>query len=859
MPARVVAQAVLLMIMLQGSTVVVQAQTLVTSSRLTLGAESNRSASVRLGDLDGDGDLDAVVGNGRHWPQQNFVFLNQGQAKFSVMRPLGVDRSQTYACELADLDGDGDLDIATGNDMALGKIFLNDGKGKFTEHSSFGSVSSVRSLTIADIDSDGDADILATCRGRANRIYLNDGNAQFKDGGGFGTKQDSTIDVAVADINGDGHQDLVLANRDGQPNQWLLNDGKLGFQKQRSFGDSKSQSRAVAVGDLNGDGNLDWVVGNIDQKNSVFLGDSEGLVKQEIEFGGAESKTYSIAVADMNGDGNLDIVTGNVGQRNAVFTNNGDGTSFQKESFGGVSGASYGLSVGDLNGDSRADVAVANSNGLNSLFLARRNRSATNSTTTKPKGNVKKESANVGQVPPASKALLESRKDEIPFVELPKYRSQNWPSFRGVGARGVAEGFSIRTSWNADASKGELDGVLWETAVPGLGHSSPVIFGDKIFLATAVASDGKAPLKVDAGGAPTAADDNGEQKWLLLCYDKTNGKELWRKTAHTGKPRATRHAKATHANTSVCVDGKHVVAFFGSEGIFCYDLDGNLVWNRDLGVINISKYGVGWGFASSPAIHGDQIAIVCDDPSEPYVASLRLSDGEEVWRKSRKDICERSWGTPLIHQHQGSAQVVVNGWPWIVSYDLNSGDELWRIQGGGDNPIPTPFEAHGWFYITNAHGGPAPIYVIQPGARGNLSIEPNEAGDEEAKTPQADSANEIVWSSDRGGSYMSTPVVYGDYLYLGTGKGVIRCFHAKTGEKIYEKRLGRKAGVIASLVAGDGKIYCASENGSVIVIAAGPEYKILATNGMSEPCLATPAISEGVLIFRTTNRLIAIK
>ena len=349
----------------------------------------------------------------------------------------------------------------------------------------------------------------------------------------------------------------------------------------------------------------------------------------------------------------------------------------------------------------------------------------------------------------------------------------------------------------------------------------------------------------------------------MLCYDKTTGKEIWRKTAHQGKPKATRHAKATHANTSVCVDGKQVLAFFGSEGIFCYDLDGELLWSRDLGVINISKYGVGWGFASSPVIHGDRIAIVCDDPSDPYVASLRLSDGQEVWRKSRKDICERSWGTPLIHQRHGSTQVVVNGWPWIVSYDLNSGDELWRIDGGGDNPIPTPFEAHGWFYITNAHGGPAPIYVIDPNAQGNLSIEPDDSSidsnNDKAETTQAESANGVVWSSQRGGSYMSTPVVYGDYLYLGSGKGVIRCFHAKTGEKIYEKRLGRKAGVIASLVAGDGKIYCASENGSVIVIAAGPEYKILATNGMSEPCLATPAISEGVLIFRTTKRLIAIK
>lgn len=836
-----------------------QAQTLVGGSRLVLGTQSNLSASVRLGDLDGDGDLDVVVANGRHWPQQNFVFFNQGSARFPVMRPLGTDQSTTYACELADLDGDGDLDIVTGNDMALGKIFLNDGKGNFEKHASFGVVSSLRSLTVADIDSDGDADILATCRGRENRICLNDGNARFKDGGMFGAKDDSTIDVAVADVNGDGHQDLVLANRDGQPNQWLLNDGKLGFEEKKPFGDPKSQSRAVAVGDLNGDGALDWVVGNIDQKNTVFLGDGKGSIKQQIEFGSDDSRTYTIALADINNDQVLDVVAGNAGQRNSVFFNNGDATGFREESFGGVSNATYGLSVGDLNGDRLADVVVANSSAQNFLFLNRFNRSVGESTQTKPEKN----RSVVGLMPEAQEKT-DGENNEAAFRKLQKYHSSDWPSFRGTGGRGVAEGFPLRTKWNANASAGNVEGVLWETGVPGLGHSSPVVFGDKIFLTTAVARDGKAPLQVAAGGKPTAADDNGEQDWLLLCYDKTTGKELWRKTARTGKPRATRHAKATHANTSVCVDGKHVLAFFGSEGIFCYDVDGQLLWSRDLGVINISKYGIGWGFASSPAIQDDRIAIVCDDPSNPYVAALSLSDGEELWRTSRKEICERSWGTPLIHQQNGKTQVVVNGWPWILSYDLESGKELWRIEGGGDNPIPTPFEAHGWLYITNAHGGPAPIYVIEPEARGNLSVA-SEAGDEDDSDSSAEDSTEaksnrgVVWRSDTGGSYMSTPVVYGDYLYLGNSNGVIRCFNAKTGEVVYEKRLGRKAGVIASLVAGDGKIYCASENGSVLVVAAGPEFKILATNDMKEPCLATPAISEGVMIYRTTKRLIAIK
>ena len=424
----------------------------------------------------------------------------------------------------------------------------------------------------------------------------------------------------------------------------------------------------------------------------------------------------------------------------------------------------------------------------------------------------------------------------------------DWPSFRGPGGAGVADGFPVPRSWNADAKAGEIYGVLWRTKVPGLGHSSPVASGNRIFLTSAIARDGKAPLQVGRGGQPDAADDNGEQSWVVLCYDRLTGDELWRRTAHQGRPRATRHIKATHANTSLAVEGSHVVAFFGSEGLHCYDLEGKLEWSRDLGVIDISKYGIGWGYASSPAIHQDRIAVVCDDPQNPFLAVLSLSDGKELWRVSRKDICERSWGTPFIHCAAQRTQIVVNGWPWIVAYDIETGDEFWRIRGGGDNPVPTPFEAHGWIYITNAHGALSPIFVVRPEANGDIS-----------PSPEAGSNESIVWSTTRGGSYMSTPVVYRDYLYLGNSNGVVRCFNALTGEKVYEKRLGSDAAIISSLVAAEGKVYCASEDGTVYVLAAGPDFEVLARNKMGQPCFATPAISQGVIYFRTTESLVAIQ
>ena len=833
---------------------------LIKNDRLTLGTESNRSASVRMGDVDGDGDLDVVVANGRHWPQQNFLFLNQGRSNFTVMRPLGNDLSTTYACELADLDGDGDLDVATGNDMAQCEILLNDGKGNFEFHSHFGDVSSLRSLTTADIDNDGDIDILSTCRGRPNQIYLNNGDASFKTAIGFGTKNDATIDVAVADVNKDGHADLLLANRDNQPSSWLLNDGENKFTKSLPFGPAGVRTRAVAVGDLNGDEHLDWVAGNIGQANVVYLGDGTGSSTASFEFGAA-SQTYSIDLADMNGDGKMDIVAANVGDTNSIFFNEGNGESFKEEPFGGKQHATYGICVGDLNNDGRVDVAVANSGAMNLLFL---NRTQGKSTSTKPKTKIPK-----SKIPESPNS--ETSNSEKSLRELPAYQSKNWPAFRGTGARGVAEGFELRTEWNAEPDSAEQNGVLWETAVPGLGHSSPVVYGNKVYLVTAVAKQGDVPLQVERGGNTNAADDNDEQEWLVLCYDKTNGEELGRRSANKRKPKATRHAKATHANTSVCTDGKHLLAFLGSEGLHCFDMEGKPLWSRDLGVINISKYGIGWGFSSSPAVHKDRIVILCDDPDAPYVAALNLNDGEEVWKTSRDKICERSWGTPLIHEQEDTTQVVVNGWPWVASYDLENGEELWRIKGGGDNPVPTPFEAHGWFYITSAHGGPSPIYVVDPESRGTIiedsnSDEPaddakNDEGETEKEAaPEAEEAkDQFIWSLPKGGSYMSTPVVYGDYLYLGTPNAVVRCYHAKTGEKMFEKRLGAKAGVIASLVAGDGKIFVASENGTVYVLAAGPEFNILASNPMHEPCFATPAISEGALFIRTTKRLIAIK
>ena len=426
--------------------------------------------------------------------------------------------------------------------------------------------------------------------------------------------------------------------------------------------------------------------------------------------------------------------------------------------------------------------------------------------------------------------------------------NSEWPSFRGPGGRGVAEGYPTPVRWNADPAAGPIENLRWKVPVPGLGHSSPIVWKGRVYLATAIRSEGDAPLVTTGGGARTAADDDVEQSWVVLCHEAATGRELWRRSAYRSIPRASRHQIATHANTTLATEGERLVAFFGSEGLYCYNLDGKLQWSRDLGLINISKYGVGWGYGSSPALYQNRIALICDDPQNPFLIVLRLSDGEELWRVSRKGDCERSWGAPLIHSGNKRVQVVANGWPWIVSYDLETGKEIWRLAGGGDNPIPTPFEAGGWIYITNAHGGKSPIYVVRPGARGDIS--PSKGG----RVGDA-----LVWSAEQGGSYISTPVVCRGRAYFGSTRGVLRCFDSRTGAKLYEQRLDTGLSFYASLVAADHKIYCASIDGRVFVLRDGPKLDVLARNRMGEMCFATPAVARGVLYFRTTKSLVAIE
>ncbi len=349
----------------------------------SLGSGSELTASVSLGDLDGDGDLDAVVANGRHWPGQNRVYLNDGRAGFTLARRLGDEQAGSYAVPVADFDGDGALDIAVGNDRTRSLVFLNDGSGRFEAGGTFGTPSSTRSLTLADLDGDGHTDILVVNRGRQNFIFHGDGAGAFREGVPFGTGDDSTIDVAAADLDADGDLDLVLANRDGGANAVHWNDAGS-FARRTGYGTGGDETRGVAVGDVDGDGRLDIVTANIGEANAVYFGDGAGGFEHSLPFGRDDDRSYAVRLADLDLDGDPDIVVANVGGRNAVYFNRSGGgdegrgpgdaaggasaAAFREIRFGCEDCATYGVAVGDLNGDGFPEIVTANSGAPNGVF-----------------------------------------------------------------------------------------------------------------------------------------------------------------------------------------------------------------------------------------------------------------------------------------------------------------------------------------------------------------------------------------------------------------------------------------------------------------------------------------------------------
>ncbi|HEX2272160.1 MAG TPA: PQQ-binding-like beta-propeller repeat protein, partial [Pyrinomonadaceae bacterium] len=432
-----------------------------------------------------------------------------------------------------------------------------------------------------------------------------------------------------------------------------------------------------------------------------------------------------------------------------------------------------------------------------------------------------------------------------PARPKPATSSGSWPSFRGPNASGVAEGQNLPDQWNGKSG----ENILWRTAIPGLAHSSPVVWGNRVFVTSAVSSDPKATFKPGLYGDGDASKDLSQHRWMIYALDKKSGKIVWERIAYEGQPREKRHIKATYANSTPATDGRIVVAWFGSQGVHAYDVNGRFLWKVDLGRIDAGAYDIPtyeWGTASSPIIWNDLVILQCDTQTDSFMIALNAKTGETVWKTDRDEI--PSWGTPTVASTSKGEELITNASNFIRGYDPRTGKELWRLGRSSKITAPTPIFDGDVLVVASGRGPERPIFVVKAGARGDLTLP-------EGKT----SSDNVIWSRTGRGSYMPTPLIYNGILYVLANNGTFDAYDLKTGTELYRQRLPViGSGFSASPVAADGKIYLTNEDGEIIVVAAGPKFSHLATNTMGELLMATPALSDGVMYVRSANSLFAV-
>ena len=421
------------------------------------------------------------------------------------------------------------------------------------------------------------------------------------------------------------------------------------------------------------------------------------------------------------------------------------------------------------------------------------------------------------------------------------FASDQWPQFRGPGSMGVADDPALPEHWSS------TDNVAWKIDIPGAGWSSPIVWGDRIFLTSVVASGAQEPPKKGLyfGGERKTPTD--EHRWMVYAVDFQTGKMLWQSEAHRGAPPLSRHLKNTYASETPVTDGERVYAYFGGIGLYCYDVAGKLLWSKPSQPL-ATNYG--WGTAASPVLHQGRIYIVNDNDEHSYLQALDKKTGEVIWSVDRDE--STNWATPFVWEHDGKAEIVTSGRKRIRSYDLD-GKLLWEVGGSLSTiVIPTPFASHGLLYVTSGYVGDEirPVFAIKPGARGDLTLAPGQS-----------SNSGIAWYLPTDGPYNTSPLVYGDYYYTLLDRGFLTCHDPRTGREIYGKqRIDPGAGAFtASPWAANGKLFLLSEDGDTFVVAAGKEYKLLGKNSLDEMSMATPAIARGSLIIRTASKLYAIR
>jgi N-acetylneuraminic acid mutarotase/outer membrane protein assembly factor BamB len=384
--------------------------------------------------------------------------------------------------------------------------------------------------------------------------------------------------------------------------------------------------------------------------------------------------------------------------------------------------------------------------------------------------------------------------------------------------------------------------------VPGLGWSSPVVWGNRVFLTTVVSDkENVRPRKGLYLGEGVRDPAKGIHHWMVYCFDRDTGAELWSQEAHTGQPKVPRHPKSTYAAETTTTDGERLYALFGDLGLHCYTLSGQPVWSHK---IDPKKTAMDYGAAASPVVHDGQVFVVYDNLEESWIAAFDAKTGDVRWKQPRAET--HSWATPLVWENELRTEIVVPGKNRNRSYSLR-GELLWEFDGKMSNlVIPSPFAAHGLCYIASGYVGDAhrPTFAIRPGAAGDITPK--------GEQDYADSPY-IEWYQRRASPYNTSQIVYGDYLYTLYDQGFLTCHNARTGELVYGKeRIQPLASFTSSPWAYNGYLFCLSEDGQTFVMRTGPEFELITSNNLDELCLATPAIADGKLFIRTASKLYCI-
>jgi len=415
----------------------------------------------------------------------------------------------------------------------------------------------------------------------------------------------------------------------------------------------------------------------------------------------------------------------------------------------------------------------------------------------------------------------------------------NWPQWRGPDGSGISTEKNLPSEWSPTKN------IKWKTPIDGRSHSSPIVWGKMIFLTTAIegaevpgAKAAKHMLGDKEFVHPDSIGANKKHTFKVIAVDRDSGKIVWQQTAWEGTPYDDRHRKSSYAASTPATDGKMVYAFFGTEGLYAYDFKGKLAWKAQIG--NIATLGM--GAATSPILFDNLVIVQADEDNgeASFIVALDKKTGKEVWKASRKGV-QVSWSTPLLVKTASRTELIASGTEFVIGYDPATGKELWRHKGVESNAIPSPVANNEMVYLVA--GFPAKIAMaIRLGQNGDLTGTPN-----------------VPWKYEKGTAYVPSPILYGDYLYLTTDRGILTALDAKTGEVKYEGgRIPIPATFTASPVAFEGKILMTSEDGDTFIIKAGPKHEIIGTNSVGEAVYASPAIADGRIFIRGEKNLYCI-